>query len=203
MILFAGLTALIAVPVFKTFTHLPPFMGMLAALGIMWAITEVLHCHKEEPEKLAYSVAGALRRIDTTVILFFLGILLGVAALQSAGILNQVGGWMTTKMPGHYISTIALGLLSAVIDNVPLTAAAQGMYTLSHYPVDHPFWQLLAYCVGTGGSALIIGSAAGVVAMGMERLDFWWYLRKMTWIALCAFLAGILVFVGQSLLLAA
>jgi Na+/H+ antiporter NhaD/arsenite permease-like protein len=201
-ILVFGLLALASVPVFKTVTHLPPFMGMLAALGVMWAIVEILHRDKDEAERHAYSVVGALRRIDTTVILFFLGILLCVAALQSVGLLSQLGAWMATHMGDDRLIVVSLGILSAVIDNVPLTAAAQGMYTLAQYPVDHEFWTLLAYCVGTGGSALVIGSAAGVAAMGMERLDFWWYLRKMTWIALCAYLAGVLAFIVQSALIA-
>jgi Na+/H+ antiporter NhaD/arsenite permease-like protein len=196
-VLIAGLLALVSVPVVKTVTHLPPFMGMLAALGAMWVITEVLHRRKNESEPNAYTVAGALRKIDTALILFFLGILLCVAALQSADLLHRLGVWMATHMPDARVTIVSMGLLSAVIDNVPLTAAAQGMYTLAQYPGGHEFWNLFAYCVGTGGSVLIIGSAAGVVAMGMERLDFWWYLRRITWIALCAYLAGVMTFILQ------
>jgi Na+/H+ antiporter NhaD/arsenite permease-like protein len=201
-ILVLGMLALVSVPAFNTVTHLPPFMGMLAALGTMWAITEVMHRHRDEAERYAYSVAHALRKIDTTVVLFFLGILLSVAALQSAGILDRLGAWMATHIGNDRLIVVTLGLLSAVVDNVPLTAAVQGMYGLAQYPVDHEFWCLLAYCVGTGGSVLIIGSAAGVAAMGMERLTFWWYFRRMAWIALCAYLAGVLAFVVQSALIA-
>lgn len=192
-----GLGVLFFVPVFKTLTHLPPFMGMLLGLGVLWIVTEMIHSGKDEVEKGRYSVSHALRKIDSPSILFFLGILVAVASLQSAGLLAGLAGWLDRTVGNVTVITILIGFLSAIVDNVPLVAAAQGMYPLSQYPTDHYFWEFLAYCTGTGGSALIIGSAAGVAAMGMERIDFFWYLRRITLLAVIGYLAGAAVYVGQ------
>jgi Na+/H+ antiporter NhaD/arsenite permease-like protein len=197
IILLAGIGFLIFVPVFKTLTHLPPFMGMLLALGLMWVITTFLHKSKDAEHAAKYTVARALQKVDTPSILFFLGILLAVAALQSFGILKGLAVFLTNTLHNDYLIGIALGLLSAVVDNVPLVAASQGMYDLNTYPTDHFFWEFLALTTGTGGSALIIGTAAGVAVMGIEHIDFMWYLKKIGWLALLGFVAGILVFILQ------
>jgi len=195
-----GVCLLLFVPVFKTITHLPPFMGILFGLGIMWVITEMIHSGKDEAEKGVLSVNHALRKIDTPSILFFLGILISISALQATGILVQVSGWMDQHIGNINLITIVIGFLSAIVDNVPLVAAAQGMYPLEHFPTDHYFWTFLAYCAGTGGSILIIGSAAGVAAMGMERINFLWYFKKISWLALVGYLAGAGVFILQEYL---
>ncbi|MCW5922973.1 MAG: sodium:proton antiporter NhaD [Saprospiraceae bacterium] len=192
-----GLGALLFVPVFKTVTHLPPFMGMLLGLGVMWIVTELIHNGKDEVEKGTRSVIHALRKIDSPSILFFLGILVAVAALQSLGLLGNLAAWLDRTIGNITIVVILIGFLSAIVDNVPLVAAAQGMYTLEQFPTDHYFWEFLAYCAGTGGSALIIGSAAGVAAMGMEHINFFWYVRRITFWAVIGYLAGALVFVLQ------
>jgi Na+/H+ antiporter NhaD/arsenite permease-like protein len=194
IILASGLGFLLFVPLFKTVTHLPPFMGMLLALGCMWVITTVIHKKKESDFVQRHGVAHALQRIDTPSILFFLGILLAVAALQSNGLLAQAATHLNAFFKNDYLIGTALGLLSALVDNVPLVAAAQGMYDLTTYPTDHPFWEFLALTTGTGGSAIIIGSAAGVAAMGIEAINFMWYLKKISWLALIGFFAGIAVF---------
>jgi len=197
IILFSGLGFLIFVPVFKTVTHLPPFMGMLLALGCMWVITTFLH-KKKEPEYLKrLSVAGALQKIDSPSILFFLGILLAVASLQANGSLKALADVLSSTLKNDYLIGTALGLLSSVVDNVPLVAAAQGMYDLSTYPTDHPFWEFLALTTGTGGSAIIIGSAAGVAVMGIENINFMWYLKNICWLVLIGFAAGIITFLMQ------
>ena len=196
-VFFSGILILILVPVFKTVTHLPPYMGILAGLGVLWVITEVIHGKKEDTVRHTFSVVQALRKIDTSSILFFFGILMSIAALESSEILIQVAGWMTNKVANINIIVISLGILSSVVDNVPLVAAAQGMYNLSQYPPDHYFWEFLAYCVGTGGSMLIIGSAAGVAAMGMEKINFFWYLKKISLLALIGYFAGALVYILQ------
>ncbi|MBX2890894.1 MAG: sodium:proton antiporter NhaD [Saprospiraceae bacterium] len=196
-----GLGALLFVPVFKTVTHLPPFMGMLLGLGVMWIVTELIHNGKDEVEKGTRSVIHALRKIDSPSILFFLGILVAVAALQSLGLLGNLAAWLDRTIGNITIVVILIGFLSAIVDNVPLVAAAQGMYTLEQFPTDHYFWEFLAYCAGTGGSALIIGSAAGVAAMGMEHINFFWYVRRITFWAVIGYLAGALVFVLQYALL--
>lgn len=200
IILATGLGFLVFVPLFKTVTHLPPFMGMLLALGCMWIITTVLHKKKEERLMQRYSVAGALQKIDTPSILFFLGILLAVAALQSNGLLKVAATHLNAFFKNDYLIGTALGLLSALVDNVPLVAAAQGMYDLTTYPTDHPFWEFLALTTGTGGSAIIIGSAAGVAAMGIEAINFVWYLKKISWLALIGFFAAIAFFLLERVL---
>lgn len=194
IVLFAGIGLLLFVPVFKTVTHLPPFMGMLLALGLMWVINSIIHKNKAAEYAEKFTVARALQKIDTPSILFFLGILLAVSALQSYGILSVVAASLTKTLHNDYTIGIVLGLLSAVVDNVPLVAAAQGMYDLSTYPTDHPFWEFLALTTGTGGSAIIIGSAAGVAVMGIEQIDFVWYLKKISLLALAGFAAGVVVF---------
>jgi Na+/H+ antiporter NhaD/arsenite permease-like protein len=196
-VLIAGISALIFVPVFKTITHLPPFMGILFGLGVLWIIVEILHKGKEEENKSKYSVVQALRRIDMPSILFFFGILAAIAALQSIGLLTQLSAWLSATLKNQNVIVIAIGLLSSIIDNVPLVAAAQGMYDLTVFPTDHPFWEFLAYCAGTGGSILIIGSAAGVAAMGMEKIDFFWYLKKISFLALLGYFAGAAAYILQ------
>ena len=197
IILFSGIGFLIFVPVFKTITHLPPFMGMLLALGLMCVITTVIHNSKKSEIAERYTVARALQKVDTPSILFFLGILLAVSALQSIGLLKELATFLTTTFKNDYLIGIALGLLSAIVDNVPLVAASQGMFDLATYPTDHPFWEFLALTTGTGGSAVIIGTAAGVAVMGIEQIDFMWYLKKIGWLALVGFAAGILIFLLQ------
>jgi|KBSSwiS6_1023812.scaffolds.fasta_scaffold01010_5 Na+/H+ antiporter NhaD/arsenite permease-like protein len=196
-----GLGCLLFVPIFKTITHLPPYMGIVFGLGLMWVLTEMIHSGKDEGEKGLLSVNHALRKIDTPSILFFLGILLAVTALQSTGILSSLANSLDRSIGNISAISIIIGFLSAIVDNVPLVAAAQGMYSLDQYPTDHFFWEFLAYCAGTGGSILIIGSAAGVAAMGMERIQFGWYLKKIAWLALLGYLAGAALFLLQHYLL--
>ena len=194
-----GLGTLLFIPVFKTITHLPPFMGMLLSLGILWAVTEIIHKNKEDKD--SFSVAYALQKIDTPSILFFLGILIAIGALQSTGQLTGMAGWLSAKVPNINLLTILIGGLSAVVDNVPLVAAAQGMFSLQQYPADHYFWEMIAYTTGTGGSILIIGSAAGVVAMGIEKINFTWYLKKFGLWAFVGYLSGAIVYILQEKLL--
>jgi len=194
IVFFSGVFILILVPVFKTFTHLPPYMGILFGLGILWLLTEILHGGKDDEDKHVLSVVYALRKIDTPSVLFFFGILVSIAALESSGILSGLATWMTDTITNKDLLGLTFGLFSAVLDNVPLVAAVQGMFPLSVYPTDHSFWEFLTYCTGTGGSALIIGSAAGVAAMGIEKINFFWYLKKISWLAVCGFFAGALVY---------
>ena len=196
-----GISCLLFVPVFKTLTGLPPFLGMLFGLGLLWVITELKDSKRDEEEKGPLSVNHALRKIDTASVLFFLGILLTIGALEATGILDNVATVMNEKIGHITIITLVIGMLSAVVDNVPLVAAAQGMYPLSVYPTDHYFWEFLAYCAGTGGSMLIIGSAAGVAAMGLEKIDFIWYLKKVSWLAIIGYFAGAAVFLLQHYLM--
>ena len=197
-IFIAGIAFLLFVPIFKTLTHLPPYMGMLFCLGFMWVITEIIHHKKNESEKGLLSVNHALRKIDTPSILFFLGILLSVSSLQYVGILPTMAQHLNDILGNLNAVVISIGLLSAVFDNVPLVAALQNMYTLQTYPTDHYFWEFLAYTAGTGGSILIIGSAAGVAIMGMEKIDFFWYFKNISWMALLGFLSGAAVFMLQN-----
>lgn len=202
IVLYSGIAALAFVPIFKTITHLPPYMGVLFGLAVLWIITELLHSKKETEHRHVLSVVHALRKIDTASILFFLGILVSIAALQSVGLLSHAATWLATNLPNESIIVIAIGLLSSVVDNVPLVAAAQGMYTLAQYPTDHFFWEFLAYCAGTGGSILIIGSAAGVAAMGMEKIHFNWYFKNITFLALIGYFAGAAIYILQHFLFA-
>jgi Na+/H+ antiporter NhaD/arsenite permease-like protein len=192
MIIFlVGIGGLMSVPIFKTVTHLPPFMGMLLALGVLWLVSELLLKDKEEHFRKNYSVYKALEKVDMPSVLFFLGILLAVSALQTQGVLTDLAGWLSDNISNQTITVTLIGLLSSIVDNVPLVAASMGMYDLATFPMDDSFWVLLAYCAGTGGSALIIGSAAGVAAMGMEKINFFWYVKKISWLALIGYFAGI------------
>ncbi len=191
-ILCLGVGALIFVPIFRAMTNLPPFMGMIAGLGAIWVLTDLMHREEREHLKVPY----VFRKIDFSSILFFLGILLAVAALETAGILKSIALGMDQYFRNKDIIATILGLLSAIIDNVPLTAATMGMYDLSSYPTDSKIWELLAYSVGTGGSILIIGSAAGVVVMGMEKINFFWYLKKISFPTLVGYFAGIFSYLG-------
>ncbi len=190
LIFFLGISALLFVPIFKSITHQPPFMGILLGLGVLWVVTEVMHSGKEPERRNKHTVSQAIRQVDAPSILFFLGILLAIAALESSGLLAQLASWIDRNMGSMTITGLLIGFLSAVVDNVPLVAAAQGMYDLSVYPPDHFFWEFLAYCAGTGGSMLIIGSAAGVAAMGMEKIDFFWYLKRIALLAMLGYLSG-------------
>jgi len=196
-----GVAGLLFVPVFKTVTHLPPFMGMMLSLGVIWLVTELMHRKKTFEAKKQLNVLYVLKKIDSASVLFFLGILLGVSALQEVGILGGVAAWLDSTVGNIYAIDLTIGLLSAIVDNVPLVAAAQGMYPIAAegaFAMNGQFWLFLAYCAGTGGSALIIGSAAGVAAMGLERIDFIWYLKKLTWLALVGYVAGAAVFILMS-----
>jgi Na+/H+ antiporter NhaD/arsenite permease-like protein len=195
LIFILGIAMLVFVPIFKTLTHLPPFMGMLFGLGVLWVVTEFLHIKKGPVDKQSYSIAQALQRIDMPSILFFLGILLSISALESIGQLKQLANLLNNTIGNINGIVMSIGLLSAIVDNVPLVAASIGMYDLTTYPTNHHFWTFLAYCTGTGGSALIIGSAAGVAAMGIAKIDFFWYLRRITPLALLGYLAGAGVYI--------
>ena len=197
LIFYVGIGCLLFVPIFKSITHLPPYMGMLLSLGIMWAITELIHHKKHDNEKGSLSVSHALRKIDTPSILFFFGILMSISALETIGVLPQMANALNENVGNINLVAICIGLLSAVLDNVPLVAALQSMYSLNDFPKDHYFWELLAFTAGTGGSCLIIGSAAGVAVMGMEKIDFFWYLKKVSWIAFIGFIAGVSTFLLQ------
>ena len=198
IVFFTGVLGLLFVPVFKTVTHLPPFMGMMLSLGVLWVITELMHHNKEWKYRSRLQVLYVLRKVDISSVLFFLGILLAVSSLQSAGQLGQMANFLDTTVgtqeaSGVYIVSMFIGLLSAIVDNVPLVAAAMGMYPIAEagfFATDGLFWEFLAYCAGTGGSALIIGSAAGVAVMGIERIDFIWYLKKVSLLAIIGYFAG-------------
>jgi Na+/H+ antiporter NhaD/arsenite permease-like protein len=201
LIFYAGIGCLLFVPMFKTLTHLPPYMGMLFCLGVIWTITELIHHKKHNDEKGSLSVSHALRKIDTPSILFFFGILMSISALEVTGILPQMASSLNKNVGNISLVAIGIGLLSAVLDNVPLVAALQSMYSLNDFPKDHYFWELLSFTAGTGGSCLIIGSAAGVAVMGIEKIDFFWYLKKISWIAIIGYIAGVSTFLIQHYLL--
>ncbi len=216
LILAMGIGALIFVPVLKTLTHLPPYMGMLFGLSVLWITTEIMHKHKPEEDRRKLSIVGVLKRVDIPTVFFFLGILSAVAALESAGHLHLLSNYLDTNVHNIFGINAAIGLLSSVVDNVPLTAGAMGMYPimthalvvasaeptyLHHFVQDGAFWELLAYCAGTGGSILIIGSAAGVAAMGLEKIDFIWYMKKISWLALIGYFGGIFIYWLQDLVL--
>ncbi len=194
LIFVFGVCALIMVPVFKSITHLPPFMGILFSLALLWILTELIHRKKKTEDKDAFSVSRAMQRIDTPSILFFLGILLAVSALQSASVLTQVANYLQQHISNINVMVLLIGLLSAIVDNVPLVAASMGMYPLATFPSDHYLWEFLAYCAGTGGSILIIGSAAGVAAMGIEKISFGWYVKRISLLALVGYFAGAFVY---------
>jgi NhaD family Na+/H+ antiporter len=196
IILILGILSLIFVPVFKTVTHLPPFMGMLFSVGFMWLVTEIMHGKGDVEKKKHLTLVNAFHKIDISSVLFFLGILMAIAALESADLLTHMAKWLSEAIGNLSAIVITIGLSSAIIDNVPLVAATQGMYSLSQYPMDSYIWEFLAYCAGTGGSVLIIGSAAGVAAMGMEKIDFLWYVRKISWLALIGYFAGAFAYIA-------
>ena len=209
VVFYAGLFGLLMVPVYKTVTHLPPFMGMLLSLGLLWLLTDILHRSKNHEFRVKYSVVGVIRKIDTPSVLFFLGILLAVGSLQGAGHLSQMANALdstvgTDHANGVFGVGLIIGVLSSIVDNVPLVAASMGMYPLASdgfFMPDGLFWEFLAYCAGTGGSALIIGSAAGVAAMGLENISFGWYLKRISRLALVGYLAGALVYIAQHYIL--
>ncbi|MCE2831346.1 MAG: sodium:proton antiporter NhaD [Oxalobacteraceae bacterium] len=198
---FLGLGVLIAVPAFKTITHLPPFMGVLLGLGILWLVGDLLHGNKTEEEREHLNLTSALNRIDMASIVFFIGILLAVATLEHAGILPALAAWLDATVGRQDLIVMLIGIVSAIVDNVPLVAAAIGMYSLEQYGPNAFLWQFLAYCAGTGGSILIIGSAAGVAAMGLERIDFVWYVKNISLLAIGGYFAGALVYILQVTLL--
>ena len=207
-VFFLGVGGLIFVPVFKTITHLPPFMGILLVLGVLWTVTEVFYSRlagEEEKGGMQKRVTNMLSRIDMGTILFFLGILMAVACLETIGALELLGHGLNTMFNGnHYLVTGIIGILSSIVDNVPLVAGCMGMYPAAatgDFAVDGIFWQLLAYCAGVGGSMLIVGSAAGVVVMGLEKISFGWYMKKISWIVLVGYLSGILIYGIQRALL--
>ncbi|MDF1576308.1 MAG: sodium:proton antiporter NhaD [Bacteroidales bacterium] len=219
LMLILGVSGLLFVPVFKTITHLPPYMGMLFSLSLIWLTSELLHKNKPDEVKKKLKVIYILQKVDTPTIFFFLGILSAVAALQSAGQLTIMAGWLDENLGNIFLIDMAIGILSAVVDNVPLVAGAMGMYPIedaahiatlvdpaaieyaSNFVQDGLFWEFLAYCAGTGGSILIIGSAAGVAAMGMEKIDFIWYLKRISLLALLGYVAGAGVYYLQSLII--
>ncbi|HUR31484.1 MAG TPA: sodium:proton antiporter NhaD [Saprospiraceae bacterium] len=197
LLFFLGGAALLSVPVFKAITHMPPYMGILLSVGVLWYVTELIHRRKAPEQRHDFSVSYMLHRIDTPSILFFLGILLAVASLDTSGHLHRMAEILNENFGSIYIINTFIGLLSAIVDNVPLVAACMGMYELTEFPPDHDFWELLAYCAGTGGSILIIGSAAGVASMGILKIDFLWYLKRISLYALVGYLAGIAVYYLQ------
>ena len=201
IIFFLGVGGLIFVPIFKSITLLPPFVGILLVLGVLWTATEVFYAHLKAPEEdgaMQKRVAQMLSRIDMSTILFFLGILMAVACLETIGVLTMLGEGLNEMFDGnHYLITGIIGVLSSIVDNVPLVAGCMGMYPVASsgdMAVDGIFWQLLAYCAGVGGSMLIIGSAAGVVVMGLEKITFGWYMKHISWVAFLGYLAGILFY---------
>jgi len=195
--LVLGLGVLVMVPVFKAVTHLPPFLGILLGLGVLWMVGDLMHKNKTDDDKQHLTLVRALGRIDMASIVFFVGILLAVAVLEHSHILPALAAWLDQTVGRLDLIVILIGLASAVVDNVPLVAASMGMYDLAKYPTDSFLWEFMAYCAGTGGSILIIGSAAGVAAMGLERIDFMWYLRKISLLALLGYLAGAAVYLVQ------
>ncbi len=197
LVFFLGAGSLLTVPVFRNLTGLPSFVGMMFGLALVWVATEILHRKSDPERRQAHSVAAALQRIDMQTVLFFLGLLLAVAALHAAGALAVAAQWLDRTVGNRDAVALAAGLLSAIVDNVPLTAAAMKMYPLAQVPTNHHFWSFLSYCVGAGGSILVIGSAAGVAAMGMAKMDFFWYLRRITPMALAGYVAGAGVYLLQ------
>ncbi len=192
---YAGIGLLCLVPVFKTLTHLPPFMGILFALGILWLVGDLIHRHKVEEDKEYLTLGAALQRIDMSSLVFFIGILLAVATLEHSHILTSLAQWLDKTVGSQALIVSIFGLASAVVDNVPLVAASMGMYSIADYPADSFLWEFLAYAAGTGGSILIIGSAAGVAAMGIEKIEFFWYVKKISPLALIGYIAGAITYI--------
>ena len=197
LMFYMGLGILVAVPAFKTITHLPPFLGILFGLGLLWLVGDLMHREKSDDDKERFTLVSALTRIDMSSILFFVGILLAVASLEHAHILTAVAQWLNDVVGRLDVIVILIGLVSAVVDNVPLVAASMGMYSLDQYPTDSFLWEFMAYCAGTGGSILIIGSAAGVAAMGLEKIDFLWYMKKISLLALLGYFGGAFFYIFQ------
>lgn len=194
---FLGMSILVLVPVFKTITHLPPFMGILFGLGILWLVGDLMHRNKADEDKGHLTLGHALSRIDMGSVVFFIGILLAVATLEHTHILTSLAQWLDQTVGRQDLIVLIIGLVSAVVDNVPLVAASMGMYDLAKYPTDSFLWEFMAYCAGTGGSILIIGSAAGVAAMGLEKIDFFWYAKRISALALIGYLAGALFYIAE------
>lgn len=197
LMFFMGLGILVAVPAFKTATHLPPFMGILFGLGILWLVGDLVHRHKEEDTRQYLTLAHALSKIDMSSLVFFIGILLSVATLEHTHMLSSLAQWLDQTVGRQDVIVMSIGIASAIVDNVPLVAASMGMYSLAQYPTDHFLWEFLAYCAGTGGSILIIGSAAGVAAMGLEKIRFFWYVKKISGLALAGYFSGAGVYLVQ------
>lgn len=197
LMFYLGLGILVAVPIFKTLTHLPPFMGILLGLGLLWLVGDWIHREKADDDKQHLTLGHALTRIDMSSITFFIGILLAVAVLEHTHVLSSIATWLNETVGRLDLIVMLIGLVSAVVDNVPLVAASMGMYSLTEYPPDSFLWEFMAYCAGTGGSILIIGSAAGVAAMGLEKIDFFWYVKKITPYALLGYFAGAILYMIQ------
>ena len=193
VLFYSGVLLLISVPIFKMTTHLPPYMGMMLAVGLFWLISEIFNLKYKNENRDTHTIVKALERIDLPSILFFLGILLAVAALESSGVLHKLAQLLTDHIHSESLLVFLLGLLSSIFDNVPLVAAVQKMYSLEQYPTDNFFWEFLSYCTGTGGSLLIIGSAAGVAAMGIEKITFFWFLKRISLYALLGYIGGAIV----------
>lgn len=209
---YLGVAGLIFVPVFKSITHLPPFVGMLFVLGALWVFTEIFYNSKMLDHARELRLPKVISRVDMPSILFFLGILMAVAVLQSTGILSSIAGWLDEEIHNIYLIGTVLGILSSIVDNVPLVAGVMGMYPMSapdaagyaaNFVVDGTFWELMSYCAGVGGSILIIGSAAGVIAMGLEKISFGWYLKHFSWVAFLGYIAGIAVYCLEKLIVGA
>jgi Na+/H+ antiporter NhaD/arsenite permease-like protein len=194
---FLGLGILVAVPAFKTITQLPPFMGILFGLGILWIVGDLVHRNMDESTLQPLTLVHALSKIDMGSLVFFIGILLSVATLEHANILTALAKWLDQTVGRQEVIVMIIGMASAIVDNVPLVSASMGIYSLTQYPPDHFFWEFLAYCAGTGGSILIIGSAAGVAAMGLEKIHFFWYVKRISGLALMGYLAGAGVYLIQ------
>ena len=192
-----GLAALVSVPIFKSVTHLPPFMGILFGLGILWLVADLIHRDKPYEQRKHITIGHALTRIDMSAIVFFIGILLAVATLSHSGVLSALAGWLDRAIGRLDVIVLIIGLVSAIVDNVPMVAASMGMYDMQTHPPDSFLWEFMAYCAGTGGSILIIGSAAGVAAMGIEKIDFIWYLRKFSLLALLGYFAGAVIYIME------
>jgi len=197
LMFFLGMGSLIFVPVFKAVTHLPPYLGILLSLGLLWLVGEILHRDKSDEDKFHLTLTQALHKIDMASVIFFIGILLAVATLSANGMLPALAVWLDGAIGNQGIIVVIIGLVSAVVDNIPLVAAPMGMYPLAQFPTDSFIWEFMAYCAGTGGSILIIGSAAGVAAMGLEKIEFFWYARRIAPLALVGYFAGILCYLVQ------
>ncbi|MEW6738798.1 MAG: sodium:proton antiporter NhaD [Nitrospirota bacterium] len=197
LMFFMGMGSLIFVPIFKAVTHLPPYLGILFALGILWLTGNILHREKPAEAKEHLTLTKALRRIDMASVVFFIGILLAVATLSANGMLPALAHWLDAKLGSQSLIVIIIGLVSAIVDNIPLVAASMGMYPLAQFPPDSFIWEFMAYCAGTGGSILIIGSAAGVAAMGLEKIEFFWYAKRIGPLAFIGYFAGVAAYIIQ------